>query len=188
MIATRSTDLNQGFGPVPAIGQDIDLTRDGQCKGFDDLLSQGNFGVKGAAPPRSLRMIQFGPQREKKLFTEQGREDPLMAKDVGHVLSMILMPTTTGNLLAGLLSQRVIHDKKQDIPGGNPQGLKELIQGDLQCLFDSPNVFSEEARETAERSVQERTSQGLHHGGRMSFFAQLDKTDDKAREDSERRS
>ena len=188
MIATRSTDLNQGFGPVPAIGQDIDLTRDGQYKGFDDLLSQGNFGVKGAAPPRSLRMIQFGPQGEKKLFAEQGREDPLMAKDVGHVLSMILMPTTTGKLLASLLSQRVIHDKKQDIPGGNPQRLKELIQGDLQSLLDSPNVFSKEARETAERMAQERASQGLHHGGCMGFFAQLDKTDDKARKDSERRS
>ena len=111
-----------------------------------------------------------------------------MAKDVGHVLSMILMPTTTGNLLASLLSQRVIHDKKQDIPGGNPQRLKELIQGDLQSLLDSPNVFSKEARETAERMAQERASQGLHHGGCMSFFAQLDKTDDKARKDSERRS
>jgi len=188
MITRLSTDPSQRFGPVPAIGQDIELTRNRQDKGTDNLLSQGDFGMKWAATPRPFGMIQLGLQRQEKLLAEQGREDPLMAKDIGHVLSMILMPTTAGNLLASLLSQRVIHDKKDNISDRNPQRLKELIQGDLRALLHSPNAFSQEAREAAERSAQERASQGLHHGGSMGFFAQLDKTDDKAREDFERRS
>ena len=61
MIATLSTHQTQRFGPVPAIGQDIEPTRDRQCKGSDDLLSQGEFGLKGAATPRPFRMIELGP-------------------------------------------------------------------------------------------------------------------------------
>src|SRR4030042_4674948 len=109
MIATLSTDLSQRFGPVPAIGQDIELTRDRQCKDSKDLLSQGDFGLKGAATPRSFRVIELGPQGEEKVFVEQSREDPLMAKDIGHVLGMILMPTTARNLLTCLFNKGVIH-------------------------------------------------------------------------------
>ena len=71
MITTLSTDLSQRFGPVPAIGQDIELTRDRQHKGSDDLLSQGDFGLKWAATPRTFRMIELGPQGQKKIFVEQ---------------------------------------------------------------------------------------------------------------------
>jgi len=189
MIATLSTDLNQRFGPVPAIGQDIEFTRDWQCKGSDDLLSQGDFGLKGTAPPRPFRMIELSPQGQKKIFAQQGREDPLMAKDIGHVLSMILMPTTAWNLLACLFSQRVIHDKKEDIPDSNPQRLKELMQSGLRDLFHRPTVFSQESGKAGERSAQDRMmNKGSHHGGSVNFFAQLDKTDDKAREESKRRS
>src|SRR4030066_866752 len=98
MIAPLATGLSPRFGPVPAIGQDIELTRDRQCKGSNNLLSQGDFGLKWAAPPRPFRMIELAPQGQKKIFVEQGREDPLMAKDIGHVLGMILMPTTAGTL------------------------------------------------------------------------------------------
>jgi len=188
MVTALSTDLNQRFGPIPAIGQDIKLTRDRQCKGSNDLLSKGDFGLKGAATPCPFRMIKLGPQGEKKIFAEQGREDPLMAKDIGHVLGMILMPTAAGNLLACLLNKGVTHDKQQDIQDRDPQRLKELMQGDLRNLLHSPNVLAQESGETAERSAQERMGKGLHHGGSVDFFPQLDETDDKGRENLKRRS
>ena len=188
MVATLSTDQNQRFGPVPAIGQDIELTRDWQYKGSDDLLSQGDFGLKRAATPRPFRMIELGPQGQKKIFVEQGREDPLMAKDIGHVLGMILMPTTAGNLLTCLFNKGVIHDKKEDIPDRDPQRLEELTQGRLRDLLHGPKVFSQESSKAGERSAQERMDKGLHHGGRVDFFPQLDETDDKAREELKRRS
>ena len=61
MIAMHSTDLSHRFGPVPAIGQDIELARDRQCKGSDDLLRQGDFGLKGATTSRPFWMIELGP-------------------------------------------------------------------------------------------------------------------------------
>src|SRR4030043_2349059 len=188
MIATLSTDLSQRFGPVPAIGQDIELTMDRQRKGSDDLLSQGDFGLKGAATPHPFRMIELGPQGEKRIFVEQGREDPLMAKDIGHVLGMILMPTTARNLLACLFNKGVIHDKKDNIPGSDPQRLEELMQSGLRDLLHSPKVFSQKSSKAGERSPEDRMSRGLHHGGSVEFFSQLDETDDKAREDFKRRS
>jgi len=189
MIATPSTDLNQRFGPVPAIGQDIELTRNGQRKGSDDLLSQGDFCLKGTATPCPFRMIELGPQGQKKLFAEQGREDPLMAKDIGHVLSMVLMPTTAWNLLACLFSQRVIHDKKEDIPDSNPQRLKELIQSRPRNLLHRPTVFSQEPGKAGKRSAQNRmVNKGPHHGGSVNLLPQLNETDDKGREELKRRS
>src|SRR4030042_1245370 len=188
MIATLSTHQNQRFGPVPAIGQDIEPTRDRQCKGSDDLLSQGDFGLKGAATPRPFWMIKLGPQGQKKIFEEQGREDPLMAKDIGHALGMILMPTTARNLLACLFNKAIIHDKKENIPGCDSQHLKELSQGDLRDLLHSPNTLAQESSETAERSTQERMSHRLYHGGGVDFLPQLAETENKGREDFKRRS
>jgi hypothetical protein len=111
-----------------------------------------------------------------------------MAKDIGHVLGMILMPTTARNLLTCLFNKRVIHDKKEDIPGTDPQCLEELIQSGLRDLLHSPKALSQESSEAGERSAQKRMSKGLHHGGSVDFFPQLDETDDKGREDFERRS
>ena len=111
-----------------------------------------------------------------------------MAKDIGHVLGMILMPTTARNLLTCLFNKGVIHDKKENIPGRDPQRLEELMQGGLRDPLHSPKVFSQESSKAGKRSAQERMSKGLHHGGSVDFFPQLDETDDKGREDFERRS
>ncbi len=111
-----------------------------------------------------------------------------MAKDIGHVLGMILMPTTAGNLLTCLFNKAVIHDKKEDIPGCDSQRLEELMQSGLRDLLHSPNALAQESSETGERSAQERMGQGLHHGGSVDFFPQLDETDNKGREDFKRRS
>jgi len=188
MVTTRSTDLNQRFGPIPTVSQDIELTRNWQCKGFNDLLSQGDFGLKATTTPCAFWVIKFGPQGQKEIFEEQGRENPLMAKDIGHVLGMILVPATARNLFPGLLNQAVIHDKKQDIPGCDPQCLEELTQGGLRNLLDRPDALAQKTGEAAERPAQERMGKGLHHGGSMDFFAQLDEADNKGREDFKRRS
>jgi hypothetical protein len=188
MVATPSTDPSQRFGPVPAIGQDIELARDWQQKGSDNLLSQGDFGLKGAATPHSFRMIELGPQRQKKIFVEQGRQNPLMPEDIGHVLGMILMPATARNFLTRLFNKRVIDDKKQDIPDIDSQRLEELMQSGLCDLLRSPKVLSQESGETTERSAQERVGKGVHHGRSVDFFTQLDETNDEAREDFKSRS
>jgi hypothetical protein len=112
-----------------------------------------------------------------------------MAKDIGHVLSMILMPTTTGNLLASLFNKAVIHDKKEDISDSNPQRLKELTQSGLRSLLRLPTVFSQEPGKAGKRSVQDRMMRmGSHHGGGVNFFPQLDETNDKGRKELKRRS
>jgi len=72
MITTLSTDPSQRFGPVPAIGQDIELTRDRQYKGSDDLLSQGDFGLKWTATPSTFWMIELGPQGQKNIEEHRG--------------------------------------------------------------------------------------------------------------------
>ncbi len=102
-----------------------------------------------------------------------------MAKDIGHVLGMVLMPTTARNLFTCLFNKGVIQNKEEDIPGSDSQGLKELIQGGLCNLLHSPNIFTQEVSEAGERSAQERTGKRLHHGGGVSFFAQLDEANDK---------
>ena len=67
-----------------------------------------------------------------------------MAKDIGHVLGMILMPPTTRNLLACLFNKAVIHDKKEDIVSRDPQRLEELSQGSLRNFLHRPNALSQE--------------------------------------------
>jgi len=188
MITTPSTDLRQGFCPVPAIGQDIEFTRDGQDQGSDDLFCQSDFGLKGATPPCSFWMIELRPQRQKRFFVEQGRQDPLMTKDTGPVLGRVLMPTTARNLLPCLFNQGIIHDKKEDISGRDPQGLEELMQSRFSDFLHLPNVLAQKASEAGERSMQERTGKGLDHRGSVDFFPQLDETDNKGREEFKRRS
>ena len=112
-----------------------------------------------------------------------------MAKDIGHVLSMILMPSTSWDPLAGFLKEGIIHDKKQNIADGNLQPLKELMQSGLRDLLHSPTVLSQEPGKTGERcAVHDRVGKGSHHGGGVNFFPQLDETDDEAREKFKRRS
>jgi hypothetical protein len=101
---------------------------------------------------------------------------------------MILMPTAAGNFLSRLFNKAVIHDKKEDIPGRDPQRLEELMQGGLRDLLHSPSAFAQESSETGERPAQERTNKRLHHGGSVDFFPQLNETDNKGTEQFERRS
>jgi hypothetical protein len=62
MIATGATHPDQGFGPVPTVGQEVEPTRDGESKLLKNLLSQGNLGLKRTAASGALGMIEFGPE------------------------------------------------------------------------------------------------------------------------------
>ena len=110
-----------------------------------------------------------------------------MAEDIS-LLSMIAMPGTSWNLSSTFLDDRVIHDKKEHAMGFNPQAMEELFQSGLGHLLHSPDVLSEESGEAGQRPMKKRKTKGLDHRGGMGFFTQLDKTDDKGREEFEGRS
>ena len=187
MVATLSTNPSQCFGPIPAVCEKIDFTRDGESKGLEHLLGQGDFGLEGAQSFGPFRMIEFGPAGQKKVFIKQSQKYPLVAKNI-LVLRMIFMPGTSWNLLTCLLDDRVIHDKKEDRMSFDPQGVEELVQSGPCDLLHGPDVLSQESGKTGERSVEKRMSKGLNHGRSVHFFAQLDKANDKGGKDLERRS
>jgi hypothetical protein len=153
MVTVLSTKLSQLFRPIPAIRQKVDFTRDRESKGLEHLLGDGDLCLERTASLRSFRMIEFGPEGQKKVLIEQGKEDPLVAKDIG-LLSMIPMPGTSWNLFATLRDDRVIHDKKEHGMGSDPQGMKELLQGGLGHFLHGPDVLSKESGETGQRPVK----------------------------------
>ena len=96
-----------------------------------------------------------------------------MAKDVGHILSMIFMPSTARDFLACLGDQGVIDNKEQDRLGLDSQGTEELMQSGLDNLFHSPDVLPQESGETGEGSVEKGNRKGLNHRRGVNLFAQL---------------
>jgi hypothetical protein len=119
MVTTLSTELSQGLPPIPTICQKIDFTGTREAKVLKHLFNQSDFGLKGAASLGSFGVIEFGPQRQKKVLIEESQEHPLVAKDMRFV-SPIFMPGTTGNLSACLLGKGVIHDEKENTMGFDP--------------------------------------------------------------------
>jgi hypothetical protein len=96
-----------------------------------------------------------------------------MAKDIGHILGMIFMPSTPGDFLACLLDQGVINNKEEDRLGFDSQGIEELVQGGFHNFFHRPDVLPQEPGETGERSVKKGARKGLNHRRSVDFFAQL---------------
>ncbi|MFX0196607.1 MAG: hypothetical protein ACFFCW_10825 [Candidatus Hodarchaeota archaeon] len=94
--------------PIPAIGQNVEATRDGKLKIFYYLL---------------------------------------MAEDVGHILSMILVPRASGDLFSTLLSDGIINDKKPHATNLDSQRIEQPPQGDLHELLLSPGVFCQKSGE-----------------------------------------
>jgi len=70
-----------------------------------------------------------------------------MAKDVGHILSIILVPAASRNLFSTLLSNGIIDEKKDRATGLDSERIEEPPQGDLHELFLSPGVFCQESGE-----------------------------------------
>src|SRR4030065_132914 len=95
----------------------------------------------------SPRVVEFGPEGQKKVLIEQGREDPLVTKDIG-LLSMIPMPGTSWNLFACLLDNCIIHDKKEHGMSFYSLGVQEFIQSGFGHLLQGPDVLSKESGET----------------------------------------
>jgi len=119
MVTILSTELSQGLSPIPAICQKIDFTGAREAKGLKHLFDQSDFGLKGAASLGSFRVIEFSPQRQKKVLIEESQEHPLVAKDM-RFTSPIFMPGTTGHLSACLLGKGVIHDEEENTMGFDP--------------------------------------------------------------------
>ena len=178
MVSTLATKLSQCFCPIPAIRQKIDLTRDREAKSLEHLFGNRNFSLKGTTSLGPFRMIEFGLERQKKVFIKQGQEDPLVAKDIGF-LSMISMPGTSWNLLACFLGKGVIHDKKEDGIGFDPQSLEKPDQSDLCNFLHGPDVLSQESGKTAKRAVEKGMGKSLNHRRGVHFSAQLDEAEDK---------
>ena len=116
---------------------------------------------------------------------KQCRNYPLMAKDVGHILSMILVPRVFGGLFSTFLSDGMIDDTKSHAPNLYSQRIEEQPRGNLDELLLSRGVFSQKSGEAWKGSWDKRRLEGLNHR-RGVGFAQLDKTRDKRGEDLER--
>ena len=102
-----------------------------------------------------------------------------MTKDIGPILCMVLMPTTSGNMGSCLVNERIIDNKKENRLGRESQDTEELFHDRLGHLLNSPTVLSQESGEAWKGSMQEGRREGLHHGRSVIFFTQLDETDDE---------
>ena len=153
MITILPTKQSQWFRPIPTIRQKIDFTRDRESKGLEHPFSHGDLALERATSFGSFRMIEFGPEGQKKVLIEQSREDPLVPKDKS-LLSMISMPSTSWNLFATLLDDRVIHDKKEHGMGFDSQGVEELLQSGLGHFLQGPDVLSKESGEAGQRPME----------------------------------
>ena len=131
MITPCSTELSQRLSPIPPVCQKIDFTGDREVKRLKHLFDQEDFGSKRAASFGPFRVIEVGPEGQKEVSIKEGKQDPLVAKDMGFVCSLF-MPGTSGHLVACLLGKGVIHDEKEDRMGFDQQMVKELGQSDLR--------------------------------------------------------
>lgn len=162
MVTPCSTELSQRLSPIPAICQKIDITGDREAKRLKHLFDQEDFGSKRAASFGPFRVIEVGPEGQKEVSIKEGKQDPLVAKDMGFVCSLF-MPGTSGHLPACLLSNGIIHDNKEGRMGFDPQMMEELRQSDLCDLFHGPHILSEEPGEAGERSAKKGIGKGLNH-------------------------
>ena len=107
----------------------------------------------------------------------------MVAKDVGQVLGMVFMPSTSRDLLAGFLHEGIIHQKKEDRVGFDAEGMKETLPGDFPNFLPCPGVISQKAGETGEGSFMKRAPKDSNQGGSMGFLPELDKADHKCGEE-----
>lgn len=146
MVTPCSTDPSQRLSPIPAICEKIDFTGDREAKTLKHLFNQVDFGSKRAASFGSFRVIEVGPEGQKKILIEESKQNPLVAEDMGFACP-VFMPGTSGHLSACLFGNGVIHDKKEDRMGVDSQMMEELGQCDLCDLFHGPDILSEESCE-----------------------------------------
>jgi hypothetical protein len=188
MVTATLTGLNQGLGPIPTVGQDIEVTGHRELKSLNHAFDHGDFGLKRATASYSFGVVEPCGKGQEKFLVEHGPENPLVAKDIGHLLGMVLIPSTSGNLFPCLFDDRVIDDKEEDGASLDSQGTEESLHGDLSQLLGGPTTFSKETSEGGKGSLEIGLGQGLNHGGGVSFLSQLDESHNESGEDSKRRS
>jgi len=186
MVAIIPARQSQFFGPVPAVGQNIEFAGLGQEQALEDLFRQGDFRLETSASLGPFGMIEAGRQRQESLFIQECRQDPLVAKDIGQVLGMILIPTASGDFLPGFFDDRIVQEQKDDRAGWNLKGMEEILQSQDQDLIHRPGILSQKPGEAGEGSGKERAGQGSDHGGGVSFFSQLDEAHNEGRKEFER--
>lgn len=186
MVAIIPARQSQFFGPVPAVSQNIEFAGPGQVNMLEDLFRQGDFRLEASASLGPFGMIEAGRQRHESLFIQERRQDPLVAKDIGQVLGMILIPTASGNFLPGFFDNRIVQEQKDNRAGLNLKGMEEFLKRQGQDLIHSPGILSQEPGEAGEGSGKERASEGLDPGGSVSFFSQLDEAKNERRKEFER--
>lgn len=153
VIASLPTTFNQFLAPIPTIHEDIDFTRDRKFEAMNNPLSQIDFRVKWSTSFSALGMVEFGPQGEEELSVKEGRKDPLVAKDLGHLIVMVSIPGAARNLFPSFLNQRIIDNKKYDGLGFNVQGMEEVFEFDFSAFFHGPNVLSQKSSKAGEGAL-----------------------------------
>lgn len=186
MVAIIPARQSQFFGPVPAVGQNVEFAGPGQVQRLEDLFRQGDFRLEASASLVPFGMIEAGRQWHESLFMQERRQDPLVAKDIGQVLGMILIPTASGNLLPGFFNNRIVQEEKDDRAGLNLKGMEEILKSQGQDLIHSPGILSQETGEAGEGSGEEGASQRLDHGRGVPFFSQLDEANNERRKEFKR--
>lgn len=188
MVTATLTGLNQGLGPIPTVGQDIEFTGHRELKRLNHAFDHGDFGLKRAAASDAFGVVKPCGKRQEKVFVEHGSKDPLVAKDVGHLLSMIFVPGTSRDLLPCFLDDRIIDDEEEDGASFDSQHPEESLQGNLNQILGCPRALAEEASEGRKRSLEIGLSLRLDHGGGVGFLSQLDEPNNERGEESKRRS
>jgi hypothetical protein len=98
MIASAPADFNQIVSPIPAIGDDIGFTRNGKMKISDHPVGNPYFGMEVTASLGPLSMTEAAPKAQNKVLINGGLKGPLVTKDIGYILGMILVRRTIGDL------------------------------------------------------------------------------------------
>jgi hypothetical protein len=109
-----------------------------------------------------------------------------MAKDVGHILGMIFIPSSAGNFLSGLFDNGIIQEEKDNGASFNLEGMEEFLQSQGQDGIHGPGILSQETGEAGKRSGKKRARQRLDHGRGVPFFPQLDEANNKRKKELER--
>jgi len=179
VIAKPPTEFNQIFCPIPTIHQHIEFTGDREIEVLDNLLSQGDFCMKGATSSGPLWVVELCSKGKEEVSIEECRDDPLVTEYPCQIFSMILIPGAPRNLFTCLSNDGIIDKEKEDRVSFDMQFMEELLQFDLYDFFLGPNVFTQESCEACKGSLDRGATEGFDHRGGMSLFSQSDESCDK---------
>jgi hypothetical protein len=179
VIAQPPAEFNQLFCPIPAIHKDIEFTGDREIKVLYNLLSQGDFCMKGATSSLSLWVVELCSKGKEEVPIEEGRDEPLVTKEPSHILIMIPIPGASRNLFTCLSNEGIIDKEKEDRVSFDMQFMEELSQFDSDDFFLGPRVFSQESCEACDGSLDRGRTEGFDHRGGMGFFSLSDESHDK---------